>query len=76
MARIDGYLERVQLGQRRDKNDGVEQLILKPSIKIKYRASKKLTLEGTFGIEYSDVDLPELDEQIIYSFYFGYFYLF
>jgi len=66
---------RLELDRRTDKDDGFDQWIVKPSIKMQYRLSKKLNLEGSFGIEYSDLDLPELNDQTIYSIYLGYFYL-
>jgi hypothetical protein len=70
------YDPRLQLDRRKDKNTGVEQLIFKPSIKLRYRVTKKLNFEGTFGIEYSKTDLPEIDDNYIYSIYAGYYYLF
>ena len=70
------YDPRLQLDQRKDKNTGVEQLIVKPSIKLRYRVTKKLNFEGTLGIEYSKTDLPELDDNYIYSTYLGYYYVF
>jgi hypothetical protein len=70
------YDPRLQLDHRRDKDDGAGQTIVKPSLKLKYRASKKLNFEGIFEIEYSKFDLPDLDRQYIYSFYLGYYYLF
>jgi tetratricopeptide (TPR) repeat protein len=66
---------RLELDRRTDKDEGFDQWIVRPSIKMQYRLSKKLNLEGTLGIEYSDLDLPELDDQTIYSIYLGYFYL-
>ena len=70
------YDPRLQLDQRKDKNTGVEQLIFKPSLKLRYRVTKKLNLEGTFSVEYSKTDLPELGENYIYSTYIGYYYIF
>ncbi len=66
---------RLELDRRTDKDGRFDQWIVKPSIKMQYRLSNKLNLEGTFGIEYSDLDLPELNDQTIYSIYLGYFYL-
>jgi hypothetical protein len=68
------YDPRLQLDRRKNKRDGVEQLILKPSIKVSYRSSDRLSFEGIFGIEYSDLNLPELEDQYTYSFYLGYYY--
>ena len=80
-TRFTGYKNisfdpRLELTRREDKDGEFDQWIANPSIKLRYRASKKLNLEGTFGIEYSDLDLPELDKQYIYSMYLGYYYLF
>ena len=68
------YDPRIQLDLRRNKKDGNEQLMLKPSFKVTYRMSNKLSFEGIFGFEYSDLNLPELEEQFTYSFYLGYYY--
>ena len=70
------YDPRLQLDLRTDKNSGDDQLIVKPSIKLKYRVTRNLNFEGTLSIEYSETDLPQFDEQYIYSSYFGYYYLF
>jgi hypothetical protein len=68
------YDPRIQVDFRRNKKDGNEQIILKPSFKVTYRSSNKLSFEGIFGLEYSDLNLPELSEQTSYSFYLGYYY--
>ena len=70
------YDPRLQLDQRENKNDDSVQLIIKPSVKVKKQFNRRFTLEGTFEIEYSDLDIPEFDKQYTYSVYFGYFYLF
>jgi len=71
------YDPRIQLDLRTSKKKGDNQLILKPSFKVTYRSSNRLSFEGIFGLEYSDLNLPELDQQTIYSFYLGYnYYLF
>ncbi|MCP4878704.1 MAG: SPOR domain-containing protein [Gammaproteobacteria bacterium] len=70
------YDPRVQMDFRENTSNGIDQTILKPSIKLTYRASKKLNLEADFGIEYSDLDLPDFDKQIAYSMYLGYTYFF
>jgi len=67
---------RLELDRRKDKDGGFDQWIVNPSIKMKYRVGKNLNLEGSFGIEYSDLDLPELNDQTTYSIYLGYYYLF
>jgi hypothetical protein len=68
------YDPRIQLDLRTDKRDGNDQFILKPSFKVTYRSSNRLSFEGIFGIEYSDLNLPELEEQYTYSLYLGYYY--
>jgi hypothetical protein len=70
------YDPRVQLDFRQSKSSGVDQTILKPSIKLKYQATRKLHLESDFGLEYSDLDLPDFDRQIAYSLFLGYIYFF
>lgn len=69
------YDPRIQLDFRQS-SAGVDQTILRPSLKLRYRAGKKLNLEADFGIEYSDVDLPDFDQQTAYSLYLGYAYIF
>jgi len=68
------YDPRIQLDFRTNKSDGNDQFILKPSFKVTYRSSNKLSFEGIFGLEYSDLNLPELENQTAYSFYLGYYY--
>ncbi len=70
------YDPRIRLDHRRSTRTGIDQYILVPSIKINYRATKKLNFEAALGIEYSDLDLPDFDQQIAYSLYIGYTYLF
>jgi tetratricopeptide (TPR) repeat protein len=70
------YDPRVQLDFRRSESSGLDQIILRPAIKLKYRTTRKLHLEGDFSIEYSDLDLPDFDQQIAYSLYVGYIYYF
>ena len=70
------YAPRLQLDFRRSIGSGVDQTIVKPSIKLRYRASKKLSLEADFGIEYSDLDLPDFEQQVAYSMFLGYTYFF
>ena len=70
------YDPRLQLDQRKDKNTSVEQIIFKPSLKLRYQATKKLNFEGTFTVEYSETDLPEISDNYIYSIYVGYYYIF
>lgn len=70
------YDPRLQLDFRRSESSGLDQTIVKPSIKLRYRANKKLSLEADFSVEYSDLDLPDFDQQIAYSLYLGYAYYF
>lgn len=70
------YDPRLQLDFRQSSSSGLDQTIIKPSIKLRYRSSRKLSLEADLGIEYSDLDLPDFDKQIAYSLYLGYAYFF
>lgn len=70
------YTPRIRIEHRVSDSDGIDQWILNPSFKVKYRASKKLNFEADLGIEYSDLNLPELSKQYAYSLYLGYFYFF
>jgi hypothetical protein len=67
---------RLQLDFRQNINSGVDQTILKPTIKLSYRATRNLNFETDLRIEYSDLDLPGFDKQVAYSFYLGYSYFF
>jgi len=69
------YDPRFQLDFR-ESSSGVDQTILKPSLRMRYRVGKKLNLEADLGIEYSDLDLPDFDQQTAYSLYLGYVYFF
>ena len=70
------YDPRIRLDHRRSTRTDIDQYILTPSIKLIYRATKKLNFEADLGIEYSDVDLPDFDQQVAYSLYIGYTYFF
>lgn len=65
------YDPRIQLDFRQSSN-GVDQTIVKPSIKLRYRAGEKLNFEADLIIEHSDLDLPDFDQQTAYSLYLGY----
>jgi hypothetical protein len=80
-SRFPGYLgliydPRIRLDNRQGKDGRVDQWILSTALKLTYRATRKLNFETDFGIEYSDLDLPELDRQITYRLYAGYTYFF
>jgi len=80
-TRLPGYLgliydPRVRLDNRQGKDGRPDQWILNTALKLTYRATKKLNFETDFGIEYSDLDLPDLDRQITYRLYAGYTYFF
>ena len=70
------YDPRIRLDHRQSTATGIDQYILAPSIKLRYRATKKMNIEADFGIEYSDLDLPDFDQQIAYSLFIGYTYFF
>jgi hypothetical protein len=80
-SRFPGYLgliydPRIRLDNRQGKDGRTDQWILNTALKLTYRATKKLNFETDFGIEYSDLDLPDLDRQITYRLYAGYTYFF
>jgi len=70
------YDPRIRVDFRKSQNLDVEQWILAPSIKLTYQYGRNISFEGSFGIEYSNFDLPELDDQTIYNFFLGYVYQF
>lgn len=70
------YDPRLRVDYRQSKNTDVNQWIIKPSFKVTYKPTKKLSLEASLSIEHSDFDLPELDDQTSYSLFLGYVYQF
>lgn len=70
------YDPRLQLDFRHGKDSDLDQWILKPSFKLTYKPTRSLSLEGSFAIEYSDYNLPELSNQTAYSLFLGYVYQF
>ncbi len=80
-SRISGshgvsYDPRLQLDFRQDTRNNIDQMILKPSLNLRFRATKRLSMEANFGVEYSELNLPGFDQQVAYSFYLGYLYYF
>ena len=80
-SRFPGYFDliydpRIRLDNRQGKDGRIDQWILNTSLKLTYRATRKLNFETDFGVEYSDLDLPDLDRQITYRLYAGYTYFF
>jgi hypothetical protein len=80
-SRFRGYLgliydPRIRLDNRQGKEGRPDQWILNSEIKLTYRATRNLSFETDLGIEYSDLDLPDLDRQIVYRLYAGYTYFF
>ncbi len=80
-SRFPGYLgliydPRIRLENRQGKDGRADQWIVDTALKLTYRATRKLNFETDFGIEYSDLDLPDLDRQITYRLYAGYTYFF
>jgi len=67
---------RLDYRQNHDTNADEDQWILNPGIKLTYRPSRKLSFEASLGWEYSNFDLPELDDQTAYSLFLGYLYQF
>lgn len=70
------YDPRLNLEYRKSKNSDLTQWILKPSFEINYKPTRKLSLEFSVGIEYSNFDLPEANEQTAYNLFIGYVYQF
>lgn len=70
------YDPRLQLDYRHGKDSDLDQWILKPSFKLTYKPTRSLNLEGSLAIEYSDYNLPELNNQTAYSLFLGYVYQF
>jgi hypothetical protein len=70
------YDPRLRLDYRKSKDSDVDQWILKPSFKLTYKPNKKISLEASIGIEYSNFELPELNDQVAYNLFMGYVYQF
>ncbi len=70
------YDPRIRLDYRKSQNSNVEQWILSPSIRLTYQYGKNTSFEASLGIEYSNFDLPELDDQTVYALFLGYVYQF
>ena len=75
-ARNLRYDPRLNLDYRNSKNSDISQWILKPSFEINYKPTRKLSLEFSIGLEYSNFDLPEANEQTAYNVFIGYVYQF
>ena len=70
------YDSRLRLDYRQDHDSDAAQWILNPSIKLTYRSSRKLSIEASLGFEYSDSELPEIENQTAYNLFLGYVYQF
>jgi len=70
------YSPRLNLDYRANKNSNLTQWILKPSIKVSYKYSKKVSFDASAGLEYSNFNLPDQNKQTIFSLYLGYLYQF
>lgn len=70
------YDPRIRIDFRESQNSNIEQWILAPSITLTYQYGRNTSFEGSFGIEYSNFDLPELDDQRVYDIFLGYVYQF
>lgn len=70
------YDPRLNLDYRNSKNSDTTQWILKPSFEINYKPTRNLSLEFSVGLEYSNFDLPEANEQTAYNVFVGYVYQF
>ena len=70
------YDPRLRLDYRESKTTEVTQWILSPGFKISYRLKKNLEFETSLDLEFSDYNLPNLDNQQVYRFFLGYHYQF
>jgi len=70
------YDPRIRLDFRKSQNSNVEQWILAPSIRLTYQYRRNTSFEASMGIEYSNFNLPGLEDQTIYDFFIGYVYQF
>ena len=70
------YDSRLRVDYRQDHDSDAAQWILNPSIKLTYRSSRKLSIEASLGFEYSDSELPEIENQTAYNLFLGYVYQF
>lgn len=70
------YDPQIRLDFRTSQNSDDSQWILNPSIRLTYQFNKQTDFEASLGIEYSNFDLPELDDQTIYTIFLGYLYQF
>ncbi len=70
------YDPRIRIDYRSSKITNDDQYIINPSFKISYKPSKKLSLEGSVGLEYSNYDIPNRNDQSFYSLFLGYTYQF
>ncbi len=70
------YDPRIRIDFRSSKITNDDQYIINPSFKVSYKPMKKLNLEASVGIEYSNFDLPDRNDQMFYSLFLGYTYQF
>jgi hypothetical protein len=70
------YDPRLQLDYRHSKDSDVNQWILKPSFKLSYKPRRHFSMDASLGIEYSEYDLPELNDHVAYNLFIGYVYQF
>ncbi len=70
------YDPRIRVDFRSSKITNDDQYIINPSLKVSYKPMKKLSLEGSIGLEYSNFDLPNRNDQTFYSLFLGYTYQF
>lgn len=81
-SRIPGWTKklyftpRLNLDFRSNKDTKTEQTILRPSLKVTYRPNKRVNFESSLGLELSDENIPDSNDQTITSFLLGYSYQF
>ncbi len=70
------YNPRIRVDFRSSKITNDDQYIIYPSFKVSYKPTKKVKLEASLGLEYSNFDLPNRNDQTFYSLFLGYTYQF
>lgn len=70
------YDPRIRIDFRSSKITNDDQYIINPSLKVSYKPTRKLSLEGSLGLEYSNFDLENRNDQTFYNLFLGYTYQF
>lgn len=70
------FTPRFDMDFRSGKDTKTDQTILRPSLKVTYRPNKRVNFESSLGMELSNEDIPDSNDQTITSFLLGYSYHF